>query len=275
MTWTIVVAYCIVDDLLKAMGHQDDPQTKTPASVILTIWIVAALEHGGKQNKALERCRELKLFSFIPSRSRFNRRLHAVGHLIPLLLAMFKTLWEQLQEVQEYVLDTLPLALCENIRAPRCRLAKDLSYRGYTPSKRVYFHGLKLHLLVASNQFICEVELTPGSTADLDGLYLLPLDLPQGSELYLDRGYTDYLAEDDIQQAQEIKVRAIRKDNSTRYYQPSQFIAILGRKIIESVGSALTELFPKRIHATTLTGFVLKVWGFIFAHNCKLLARIL
>jgi hypothetical protein len=36
------------------------------------------------------------------------------------------------------------------------------------------------------------------------------------------------------------------------------------------VGSALTELFPKRIHATTL-----KVWGFIFAHNFRRLASIL
>lgn len=275
MTWTIVVAYCIVDDLLKGIGHRDDPQSKTPASVVLTIWILAALEHGGKQNKALERCRELELFSFIPSRSRFNRRLHTLSHLIPLLLVLFKSLWEQLEGAQEYILDTLPLAICENIRAPRCRLAKDSSYRGYTPSKRVYFHGLKLHLLVASNQFICEIELTPGSTVDLDGLYLLPLDLPPGSELYVDRGYTDYWAEDDLQQAQGIQVRPIRKNNSTRYYQPSQFIAILGRKIIESVGSALTELFPKRIHASTLRGFVLKVWGFVFAHNCKLLGSIL
>ncbi|MFZ5991620.1 MAG: IS982 family transposase, partial [Deinococcota bacterium] len=37
MTWTIVVAYCIVDDLLKVLGHQDDPQSKTPASVVLSI----------------------------------------------------------------------------------------------------------------------------------------------------------------------------------------------------------------------------------------------
>jgi hypothetical protein len=88
-------------------------------------------------------------------------------------------------------------------------------------------------------------------------------------------GYTDYLAEDDLQEVQAIKVRAIRKHNSTRYNQASQFIAIVGRKIIKSVGSALTELFPKRIHATTLQGFVLKVWGFVFAHNCKRLAHIL
>nr|WP_245587597.1 hypothetical protein [Calidithermus chliarophilus] len=85
MTWTIVVAYCIVDDLLKVLGHRDDPQSKTPASVVLTmtLWILAALEHGGRQNKALQRSQELGLFSFVPSRSRFNRRLHALSYLIP------------------------------------------------------------------------------------------------------------------------------------------------------------------------------------------------
>ena len=69
--------------------------------------------------------------------------------------------------------------------------------------------------------------------------------------------------------------RASRKGNSKRYHQPNQFIATLGRKIIESVGSALTELFPKRIHATALQGFVLKVWGFIFAHHFRRLASVL
>jgi len=51
MTWTIVVAYCIVDDLVKVLGHRDDPQSKTPASVVLTIWILAALEHGGGRTR--------------------------------------------------------------------------------------------------------------------------------------------------------------------------------------------------------------------------------
>lgn len=51
MTWTIVVAYCIVDDLLQAIRHQDDPQSKTPASGVLTIWILAALEQGANNTK--------------------------------------------------------------------------------------------------------------------------------------------------------------------------------------------------------------------------------
>jgi hypothetical protein len=63
--------------------------------------------------------------------------------------------------------------------------------------------------------------------------------------------------------------------NATISPASSSLSYILGRKIIESLGSALTELFPKRIHATTLKGFVLKVWGFVFAHNCKRLAGVL
>jgi hypothetical protein len=75
--------------------------------------------------------------------------------------------------------------------------------------------------------------------------------------------------------AEGIRLRAVREGNSRRYHQPGQFIATLGRRIIESVGSTLTELFPKRIHATTLQGFVLKVWGFIFAHHFRRLASVL
>ncbi len=75
--------------------------------------------------------------------------------------------------------------------------------------------------------------------------------------------------------AEGIRLGAIRKVNSKRYQQTSQWIAEQGRKIIESVGTALTELFPKRIHATTLQGFVLQVWGFIFAHNFRRLASVL
>lgn len=75
---------------------------------------------------------------------------------------------------------------------PRSRLFPDKAYRGFIPSKRVYFHGPKLHLLVDDGKFIHEVSLTPGSLHDLSSLLLLPLDLPEGAELYLDRGYESH-----------------------------------------------------------------------------------
>lgn len=66
MNWAVLVAYCIIDDLLK-----------TSASVILTL----ALAFAGKHKHALTYAREQALFSFIPSRSRFSRRLRNLAQL--------------------------------------------------------------------------------------------------------------------------------------------------------------------------------------------------
>jgi hypothetical protein len=45
-----IAAFCIIDDALQAVGYKDDPQAKTPASAILTLAILAAMELGGKHN---------------------------------------------------------------------------------------------------------------------------------------------------------------------------------------------------------------------------------
>jgi hypothetical protein len=49
-------------------------------------------------------------------------------------------------------------------------------------------------------------------------------------------------------------------------------LAILGRRVVETVGSMSRGLFPRRIHAVTQEGFVLKVLSFVLAHNIRLLA---
>jgi hypothetical protein len=206
-----IAAFCIIDDALQAMGHKDDPQTKVPSSVILTLAILAAMELGGKHNKALALAKDLNLFTHVPSPSRFNRRLQALYPLFLPLLHLLSQVWKNLHQAQAYALDTFPLPACENIRAPRSRLFPDRAYRGFIPSKRVYFHGPKLHLLVDDGKFIHEVSLTPGSLHDLTSLLLLPLDLPEGAELYMDRGYESHLYEDLLREAQGIVPMVIRR----------------------------------------------------------------
>ncbi len=52
---------CTIDNALQEMGHKGqplrgylaDPQTQVPSSVILTLAVLAAMESGGKHNKAL------------------------------------------------------------------------------------------------------------------------------------------------------------------------------------------------------------------------------
>ena len=274
MLTRVIAAYCIIEDIWKLIGHKEDKQTKAAAPMILTLWVIACMEYGGNYRKALEYAEDMHLFSYLPKESCFNKRLHRLSSYLPLLLPTFRTLWHSLASTKHYALDTFPMPVCENIRANRSKLAPEKLYRGYTASKRQYFHGLKLHLVTTDSQFIVEAELTAGSIADVWGLQGLPLDLPEGSELYVDRGYTDYLAEDNLFDADGIHLKAVRRSNSKRYEQAKQNLAILGRRIVETVGSSLTALFPKRIHAVTLQGFIIKVMGFIMAHNIRNFIKI-
>jgi hypothetical protein len=52
-----------------------------------------------------------------------------------------------------------------------------------------------------------------------------------------------------------------------------QYLAIVGRRVVETVGGMLHAMFPRRIHAVTQEGFVIKVLSFVLAHNLKLLIR--
>ncbi|WP_233493244.1 MULTISPECIES: hypothetical protein [unclassified Meiothermus] len=63
MLMSTIAAFCIIDDFLPLMGHKDDPQTKVPSSVILTLAILAALHFKGNHSEALAFARDFHLFS--------------------------------------------------------------------------------------------------------------------------------------------------------------------------------------------------------------------
>lgn len=95
----------------------------------------------------------------------------------------------------------------------------------------------------------------------------LALDLPEGSGLYTDAGYTNYLAEDLLNEASGSQQQGARRQNSQRPHHPAQcFLIQYFRKGIETYFSQLTARFPKQIHAVTAAGFALKIVLFIFAH---------
>jgi hypothetical protein len=70
-----------------------------------------------------------------------------------LWLGLFALLVEsakQLNPDHEFVVDSLPVPGCDNIRISRCRLYRDEAYRGYIASKRRYFSGLRVHVLITA-----------------------------------------------------------------------------------------------------------------------------
>ena len=50
-----------------------------------------------------------------------------------------------------HIVDTFPVPVCHNIRIKRCKLYRDEAFRGYCASKKQYYFGLKVSVIVTEN----------------------------------------------------------------------------------------------------------------------------
>lgn len=265
MDTRIIVIYCICDDYLKSMRHQEDKQQRMSDAEVLTIGIVAAVEFRGNYAAALRMMRAHGYMKYVLSRSRFSRRLHAIKEHVLVLFAQLGEVWKAANTEQIYALDTFPIAVCDNWRIRRCRLYQGKAYRGLISSKKRYYYGLKVHLMVTRTGAPVEFFLTPASVGDISGLYDFDFDLPEGALVVADRAYNHYLIEDLLADV-AIHFLPARKRNSHRPLSPAwSFLQQRYRKSVETTGSLLERLLPKSIHATSAAGFELKLSLFALA----------
>jgi len=268
MPLQITTIYCLCADFLIAIGYEDDPQAQMSTAEVMTTVLVAAAFFTG--NQELSR-RFLKAHGYFPamlSKSRLNRRLHAIPEAVwQALLALLAAIDAQANQDKEYIIDSLPVPVCDNIRIRRCRLYRNERFRGYIASKRRYFYGLRVHLLVSATGKPVHLVLAPGAEADLSVLRGMDLDLPEGALLYADKAYTDYAFEDLLQEAAGVELLATRKKNSKRV-RPAweQYICQKSRKQIETTFSQIALRLARSIHAVTARGFELKVFLTVLAY---------
>ncbi len=270
---TITAMYCLCHDLLTANGHQDDPQTRYSSAEVMTVPLVAAAFFGGNLALARTFLHSHGYTRHTLSPSRFSRRLHALPQsLWHTLFRLLGELFKERNRSAAYIVDSLPIPVCDNIRIQRCRLLQGEAYRGYIASKKRYFYGLRVHLLVTGSGAPIEFVLAAGSEADVRVFKSLDLDLPPGSVIHADRAYTDYAEEDLLREAAGILLQPQRKKNSQRP-RPlwQEFLSQPVRQRIETSFSQLSSLFPKHIHAVTAQGFVLKIICFLLAFSIQCL----
>ncbi len=119
-TGRITTIYCLCDDFLRAWGHRGAPQAKMTTAQVMTVALVAAALFGGNQERSRCFLQEHGYIRRVLSKGALNRRLHEVPEAI--WQALFKLLADvhkQLNERQEYAVDSLPVPVCDNI----CRSA--------------------------------------------------------------------------------------------------------------------------------------------------------
>lgn len=263
-----IAIYCFIDDFLKARGHYQDCRIEVSDSEVLTIAVTAMLHFGGNFEKSRLILHELGFIKRLLSRSRLSRRLNRLADLIHLLFHQLGSILKDLQWDSRYLLDSFPVPVCDNIRIKRCRIIKDEQYRGKMSSKRRYFYGVRVQILATSDGIPVEFCILPGSCSDLQGMAELALELPELAQIFVDAGYNYYEWEDYLLEIEKLKLQVPRKTNSKRGREPWQEIhKSLVRKYIETTIGEVGKLFPKKIHATNLNGFLLKIALFLFAYQ--------
>ncbi|GAB4453327.1 MAG: hypothetical protein OHK0029_05920 [Armatimonadaceae bacterium] len=110
-------------------------------------------------------------------------------------------------------MDTFPVSVCRNIRIKRCRLYRSAAFRGYNASKKEYFYGLKVCLIVTTQGSPLEVVLVPGATSDMAALRCLDLNVPQGTRLYGDKGFQNLAFEKALSEETDILLVVPRRKN--------------------------------------------------------------
>jgi len=149
-TTQIITIYCLCDDFLRAWGHKDDPQAKMGTAEVMTVTLTAAALFSGNQERSRRFLSEHGYIKPMLSKSRLNRRLHAIPEtlwqgLLALLGEAHKQLGEAHKQLGEahkqlgeahkqlgeahkqlgedsYLVDSMPVLVCDNIRIWRSRL---------------------------------------------------------------------------------------------------------------------------------------------------------
>ncbi|MDR2926852.1 MAG: IS982 family transposase, partial [Cytophagaceae bacterium] len=90
---------------------------------------------------------------------------------------------------------------------------------------------------------------------------------PKGSEILADAAYTDCLLEEMLAD-NGIRLFAHRKSNSKKpHHSCTEYFISMQRKRIETAFSDIAKYLPKKIHAVTETGFLMKLIMFIWVYT--------
>ena len=92
-------------------------------------------------------------FPQLPSYQKFNERLNRLAPSIErlanrlMLQIEFPTWLLQAQNHLDVAIDSMPIILAQATRADKAKVARSIANKGYCSTKKLYYHGLKLHHL--------------------------------------------------------------------------------------------------------------------------------
>ena len=196
--------------------------------------------------------------------SRFIRRINQLEEVIEKLFIYISEIFIKLNGSQIYSVDSFPVEICQIQREKRSRLWRDIKLKGYNASKKRYFYGFKVHMVVTTNQEPISVYISQGSLHDLKASYNFLPNLPKNSILIGDKAYISKDLKSLLADL-GITLSALNRKNMKK--DPEHKIKRKLRKGVETAFSIITAKFGKYIRATSICGFLVKLKLFILAYS--------
>ena len=139
-------------------------------------------------------------------------------------------------------IDTMPLPVCVYTRSRRDRCFKPDADYGYCAAKQLHYYGFKMGLRIARTGMIVHYALLPTRPHDLQ----LLADLIDGFQgvLLADKGFIDDFRQQELAKKKGVELLTPpRKNMKVRLPAPLRRFSKQRRKLIETVGSHLTERY--------------------------------
>lgn len=139
-------------------------------------------------------------------------------------------------------IDTMPLPVCVYTRSRRDRCFKPDADYGYCAAKQLHYYGFKMGLRISRAGMIVHYALLPARPHDLQLLN----DLIAGYQgvLLADKGFIDDFRQHELAKKKGVElITPPRKNMKARLPAPIRRFSKRRRKLIETVGSHLTERY--------------------------------
>lgn len=162
--WHCLMAFCLRQDGPTEFIHRRNADhTKMDDATVLTLMIIQVKWGITSQTRFYQIVKTLLPGLNLLERSRFNRRCRSLG---PVLQRIRIMLTQRCQRSDIAIIDSFPVPLCQNIRNQRAKVFRDYANIGYNATKKMWFYGLKIHVVMEADGLILNYVVTKASVHD-------------------------------------------------------------------------------------------------------------
>jgi hypothetical protein len=144
----VITIFCVCDEAVKYLSFQDELQCKMRSSEVMTFAITAALVYGCDYKKSRLVCSHFKFFSKILSHSQLVRRVYQIPKILWFIVFYSLQIYLRKSTDTSFIVDSFPVKAYKNHKGFRARIFSEKGYHGYSASRKQYFFGLKVHMLI-------------------------------------------------------------------------------------------------------------------------------